>query len=72
MLTYYEAIEAGVQNFVVPLVWALEADYLAQALMQKQLFPLIREKRAVYLNDYVDLPPLDTYIIAPMFEDKVV
>ncbi|MFJ5964576.1 ROK family protein [Bacillus sp. NPDC093026] len=70
-------------------VWALEADYLAQALMQytlilsperiimgggvmkqQQLFPLIREKLAFYLNDYVDLPPLDTYIVSPGLGDK--
>ncbi|QGX64735.1 ROK family protein [Bacillus sp. ms-22] len=70
-------------------VWSLEADYLAQALMQytlilsperiimgggvmkqKQLFPLIREKLAAYVNDYVDMPPLDTYIVSPGLEDK--
>ncbi|OLP65222.1 putative fructokinase [Bacillus pumilus] len=70
-------------------VWALEADYLAQALMQytlilsperiimgggvmkqKQLFPLLREKLAFYMNDYIDLPPLDTYIVSPGLGDK--
>lgn len=34
-------------------------------MKQKQLFPLIREKLAAYVNDYVDLPPLDTYIVSP-------
>lgn len=39
-------------------------------MKQKQLFPLIREKLATYLNDYVDLPPLDSYIVSPGLEDK--
>ncbi|MFB8735766.1 ROK family protein [Bacillus sp. SL00103] len=39
-------------------------------MKQKQLFPLIREKLAAYLNDYVDLPPLDSYIVSPGLEDK--
>ncbi|MGE6630058.1 ROK family protein [Bacillus sp. NPDC077027] len=70
-------------------VWELEADYLAQALMQytlilsperiimgggvmkqKQLFPLIREKLAFYLNEYTELPALETYIVSPGLEDK--
>ncbi|MCO7175022.1 ROK family protein [Sporolactobacillus kofuensis] len=73
--------------------WEIEADYLAQALMQyvlivspkriilgggvmkqAQLFPLIREKLRLYLNNYVAFPELnadiDAYVVPPALGDN--
>ncbi|MGG3571411.1 ROK family protein [Bacillus gobiensis] len=71
-----------------PLVWEIEADYLAQGLMQyililspekiimgggvmkqSHLFPLIFEKLKGYVNNYIDLPELESYIVSPGLGD---
>lgn len=70
-------------------VWILEADYIAQALMnytlilrpekiilgggvmhQKHLLPLIREKFTSLLANYVDVPPVEEYIVLPGLDDN--
>ena len=73
-------------------VWELEADYLAQALVniililqpqriilgggvmhQKQLFPLIRQKVKIKINNYLktkELENIDEYIIPCSLNDK--
>lgn len=38
-------------------------------MKQRQLFPLIRQKLKGLMNQYVQLPPLDEYIVPPMLED---
>ncbi|GAB2500624.1 ROK family protein [Alkalibacterium psychrotolerans] len=39
-------------------------------MKQSQLFPLIRQKFAELLNEYVETPDLDEYIVPPALEDN--
>lgn len=39
-------------------------------MKQAQLYPLIREKFSALMNEYVKLPDLDQYIVAPGLEDN--
>lgn len=39
-------------------------------MKQKQLYPLVRQKFAELINDYVQVPDLEQYIVAPGLEDN--
>ncbi|MFP3129947.1 ROK family protein, partial [Listeria monocytogenes] len=38
-------------------------------MKQRQLFPLVRQKLKALVNNYVQLPDLDEYIVPPKLED---
>lgn len=59
----------AIMNYV--LVLSPEKIILGGGVMkQRQLFPLIRQELSLLMNDYINLPDLEDYIVPPSLEDN--